>query len=283
MGRIACANVLSDLYAMGCVNCDNMLMLLSISRQMGEREGELVTVRMMQGFKDCAEEAGTGVTGGQSVKNPWVIIGGVATSVCTTAEFIDPFNAVVSDVLVLTKPLGTQVAVNAHQWLDNPDRWNKIKLVVSEDDVKRAYLRAMSSMSRLNRTAAQLMHKYNAHACTDVTGFGLLGHAQNLARHQKNEVTFVIHNLPIIAKMAAISRAANAFNLVGGTSAETSGGLLIALPREQAAAYCKEIQAIEGYQAWIIGIVEKGNRTAKIIDKPRIIEVPAKDTDGELW
>lgn len=159
---------------------------------------------------------------------------------------------------------------------------------MSEEDVKRAYLRAMSSMSRLNRTAAQLMHKYNAHACTDVTGFGLLGHAQNLARHQKNEVTFVIHNLPVIAKMAAISRAANAFNLVGGTSAETSGGLLIALPREQAAAYCKEIQAIEGYQAWIIGIVEKATvagaaRTARIIDKPRIIEVPAKDTDGELW
>lgn len=145
-------------------------------------------------------------------------------------------------------------------------------------------MRSMSSMSRLNRTAAQLMHKYNAHACTDVTGFGLLGHAQNLARHQKNEVTFVIHNLPIIAKMAAINRAcSNMFNLIGGTSAETSGGLLIALPREQAAAYCKEIQAVEGYQAWIIGIVEKGNRTARIIDKPRIIEVPAKDTDGELW
>jgi selenide,water dikinase len=41
------------------------------------------------------------------------------------------------------------------------------------------------------------MHKYNAHGATDVTGFGLLGHAQNLARHQKNEVSFVIHNLPV--------------------------------------------------------------------------------------
>ena len=51
------------------------------------------------------------------------------------------------------------------------------------------------------------MHKYNAHGATDVTGFGLLGHAQNLARVQKNEVGFVIHNLPIIAKMAAVSKA----------------------------------------------------------------------------
>lgn len=104
-------------------------MLLSMSRQMNSTEAELVTVRIMLGFKDCAEEAGCGVTGGQTVLNPWIIIGGVATSVCKTGEFIDPSNAVVSDVLVLTKPLGTQVAVNAHQWLENPDRWNKIKVI----------------------------------------------------------------------------------------------------------------------------------------------------------
>lgn len=57
----------------------------------------------------------------------------------------------------------------------------------------------------------------------------------------------------------------------------------MALPREQAAAFCKDIEKQEGYQSWIIGIVEKGNRTARIIDKPRVIEVPAKDRDGELW
>lgn len=63
-----------------------------------------------------------------------------------------PDNAVVGDVLVLTKPLGTQVAVNAYQWLEQTDRWNRIKLVVSEDDVRKAYQRAMFSMARLNRT-----------------------------------------------------------------------------------------------------------------------------------
>jgi hypothetical protein len=60
------------------------------------------------------------------------------------------------------------------------------------------------------------------------------------------------------------------------------GGLLICLPREQVAAYCKDFEKQEGYQAWIIGIVEKGNRTARIIDKPHVIEVPAKEKDGEL-
>lgn len=73
-----------------------------------------------------------------------------------------PDNAVVGDVLVLTKPLGTQVAVNAHQWLDQPDRWNRIKLVVSEEDVRKGYQRAMDSMARLNRTGIYIMF-YDAH------------------------------------------------------------------------------------------------------------------------
>lgn len=284
MGKIACSNVLSDLYAMGVTECDNMLMLLSVSTKMTEKERDVVIPLIMKGFKETAYEAGTTVTGGQTVVNPWCTIGGVATTVCQPNEFIIPDNAVVGDVLVLTKPLGTQVAVNAHQWVDQQDKWNRIKLIVSEEDVRKAYQRAMDSMARLNKTAAKLMHKYNAHGATDVTGFGLLGHAQTLARHQKNEVSFVIHNLPVIAKMASVAKACgNMFQLLQGHSAETSGGLLICLPREQAAAYCKDIEKVEGYQAWIIGIVEKGSRSARIIDKPRVIEVPAKEKEGELW
>uniref|UniRef100_A0AAZ3QIX5 selenide, water dikinase n=1 Tax=Oncorhynchus tshawytscha TaxID=74940 RepID=A0AAZ3QIX5_ONCTS len=223
MGRIACANVLSDLYAMGITECDNMLMLLSVSQKMSEQDRERVMPLMIRGFRDAAEEGGTSVTGGQTVVNPWIIIGGVASVVCQPNEFIMPDSAVPGDVLVLTKPLGTQVAVNAHQWLDQPERWNKIKLVVSKEEVEQAYQEAMFSMATLNRTAAGLMHRFQAHAATDVTGFGLLGHARNLATMQRAEVAFVIHNLPIIAKMAAISKAyGNIFNLLGGTSSETS-------------------------------------------------------------
>ncbi|KAF5903467.1 NF-kappa-B essential modulator isoform X1 [Clarias magur] len=281
MGRIACANVLSDLYAMGITECDNMLMLLSVSQKMSEKEREQATPLMMKGFRDAAEEGGTSVTGGQTVVNPWIIIGGVATVVCQPNDFIMPDGAVPGDVLVLTKPLGTQVAVNSHQWLNIPEKWNKIKLVISKEEVEHAYQEAMLNMATLNRTAAALMHKFNAHAATDITGFGIIGHARNLAKQQRNEVAFVIHNLPILAKMAAVSKAGgNLFGLLHGTSSETSGGLLICLPREQAARFCAEMKASrssslgDGQQAWIIGIVEKGSRCARIIDKPRIIEVP---------
>ena len=79
-------------------------------------------------------------------------------------------------------------------------------------------------VSLFDITAARLMSKYNSHGSTDVTGYGLLGHANNLAKIQKNEVGFVIHNLPVIAKMAAVSKACgNMFGLMQGTSAETSG------------------------------------------------------------
>lgn len=139
-GRIACANVLSDLYAMGITECDNMLMLLSVSQKMNEKvswdlsalifyhicfqffyvslicflsivflqiqdaecemvnflctvllfsqERDQVMPLMMKGFRDAAEEAGTSVTGGQTVINPWIIIGGVASVVCQPNDFI---------------------------------------------------------------------------------------------------------------------------------------------------------------------------------------------------
>lgn len=281
MGKIACANVVSDMYAMGVTECDNMLMLLGVSTKMTEKERDSVVPLLIKGFKDCAKEAGTIISGGQTVVNPWCTIGGVASTVCQPNELIVPDCAVAGDVLILTKPLGTQVAVHAYQWLDQPERWNRIKHVVSDDDIRRAYQQASESMARLNRTASRLMHKYNAHGATDVTGFGLLGHAQNLAKFQKNEVSFVIHNLPVIANMAAVANACgNIFPLVQGFSPETSGGLLVCVPRDAATAYCKDVEKEAGQPAWIVGIVEVGDRTARIIENPRILDVPTKEVLG---
>lgn len=285
MGKIACANVLSDVYAMGVTQIDNMLMILGVSTKMTEKERDVVIPLLMSGFRDAAQAAGTKITGGQTVMNPWCTIGGVASSICSDSEIIMPGNAAVGDVLVLTKPLGTTVATLAYQWFNaQGERWGRLRSVISEKDCRLAYSRAMSSMARLNQTAAILLHKYMAHGATDVTGFGLLGHAENLAKHQVGEVSFVIHNLPVIAKMALVAKSCgSSLRLHQGLSPETSGGLLICLPREKAAEYCKEIESLEGYQAWIIGIVEKGMRTARIIEKPRVIEVPAKEREGYLW
>lgn len=95
---------------------------------------------------------------------------------------------------------------------------------MSVDQVETAYNEAMLSMAHLSRNAAKLMHKYKAHACTDVTGFGILGHAENLLANQKNDVSFLINKLPILANMTAVYKACGInFKLLDGYSAETSG------------------------------------------------------------
>jgi len=275
-GRIACANVLSDLYAMGVVDCHNMLMLLAVSKEMTEVERDSVIPLMMQGFQDTAQEAGCLVTGGQTVLNPWVTIGGVASSVCGREDIIMPEGAKPGDVLLLTKALGTQVAVNAHQWLEEEgERWQKIvSKGSSAEEVKSGYRAATLSMARLNLTGARLMHKHKAGAATDVTGFGILGHAANLASNQKEAVDMVLHTLPVIKGMVGIAKTmGNMFQLLQGYSAETSGGLLMSISAEGAKAFADEILALEGQPAWVIGTVEAGSGKARIVDNPTIIEV----------
>jgi len=287
-GRIGCANVLSDMYAMGVVDCDNVLMILAASTQMTKEEQQVTTTLMIQGFNDAANEAKTKVTGGQTVLNPWPIIGGTAMSVCSNEFFILPEKAVAGDFIVLTKPLGTQVAVNLYQWLyeiardsnKNEKHWNKVKAKISAEQIELAYQTAMTSMSRLNRTGAMLMHKYNAHGATDVTGFGILGHGKNLAKNQKQSVNFILHSLPIIDRMLDIDlHLENMFSLRKGNSAETSGGLFICLPSESAAKeFCKEIEQLDEHPAWIIGNVvardiSSASNECFITENPTIIPV----------
>lgn len=276
-GKIACANVLSDLYATGVSECDNMLMLLGISQKMTQRQKDVITPMIIQGFIDLCEEAGSTCNGGQTVINPWFIIGGVASSVCRQSDFINPNQAVTGDVIVLTKALGTQIAVNAHEWLDKPNWWEKIKDVVTREQVYEAYEASMYSMARLNRTGAKLMMKYNAHGATDVTGFGILGHASNLAAIQREAVSFHFHSLPIFEHMDRVaSRVAEKgldFKLRAGYSAETSGGLLVCLPPDVAVQFCKEIEEIDGFPAWIIGDVVEGDRTAMLNPDIKVVDV----------
>eukprot|EP00823_Brevimastigomonas_motovehiculus_P007408 TRINITY_DN6447_c0_g1_i1.p1 TRINITY_DN6447_c0_g1~~TRINITY_DN6447_c0_g1_i1.p1 ORF type:complete len:308 (+),score=52.36 TRINITY_DN6447_c0_g1_i1:260-1183(+) len=274
-GRIAACNVLSDMYAMGVVDIDNVLMILAASRDMQPKDCEIVTKEMIRGFSDLCDEADTSVTGGQTIYNPWPIIGGVAQSICKKEDFIMPNKAVAGDVIVLTKWLGTQIAVNIKQWMGNKERWTSFldSKLLSVDDANRAFQLATLSMARLNRVACQLMHKHGAHAATDVTGFGLLGHARNLASNQKTDVSFVIHTLPIIRGMKAVDEQFKSFKLMKGLSAETSGGLFVCLPKKEAEAFVKEIEEIEGFPAWIIGDVVSGDRQASLAEKLEVIEI----------
>lgn len=249
-GRIGAANVLSDLYAEGVGDCDFMLMLLAACRDMAEDDRSVCTREMVRGFNDACLEAGTTVTGGQTVLNPWPVIGGVATTICSEGEYVKSNGAMVGDVVVLTKPLGTQVAVNVHEWrVRQTPKWAELtkRSVVSEEEAENMMHDAVCSMSRLNKDGGSLMVKHHAHAGTDVTGFGILGHAQNLMDNQAAEVGMEIHTLPCIANTVKVEQSGVLdFRLVKGYSAETSGGLMICMPEEDAVAYCRELEGLDG-------------------------------------
>ena len=125
-GRIGACNVLSDLYAMGVTNVDTVLMILAASLDMTSSERDIVTTQLIKGFNDTCAEADTNVTGGQTVLNPWPIIGGTACALCTEEQIIRPVAGRPGDVLVLTKPLGTQVAVNCQEWSRDEGRCHRI-------------------------------------------------------------------------------------------------------------------------------------------------------------
>jgi selenide,water dikinase len=180
-GRIGACNVLSDLYAMGVTNVDTVLMILAASLDMTSDERDIVTTQLIKGFNDTCAEADTNVTGGQTVLNPWPIIGGTACALCTEDEIIRPTGAAPGDVLVLTKPLGTQVAVNCQEWSHMVDKVSRITDVISckktapaiplplflpyhlfaVDVAQQAFAKACESMGRLNRIGAEMMHKVN--------------------------------------------------------------------------------------------------------------------------
>lgn len=132
---------------------------------------------------------------------------------------------------------------------------------------------AMESMGTLNTNAATLMRKYGSHGATDVTGFGILGHADNLAAAQKNQVDLVIERLPVLAGMSKVIEGMPDFKLTQGYSAETSGGIMTMLEPAKAKDFVAELEQEYGQKSWIIGKVVNGSQKAMIREDVDVIEV----------
>lgn len=183
-------------------------------------------------------------------------------------DFIEPYFGEIGDCLILTKPIGTQIAVNIHEWrLENDRKYSLLKKrnIINDGQELLAFNIAKASMIRLNKTAAHLMHKYQAKGATDITGFGLLGHISNLSQHQKlkrGTFEFYVHTLPVINAMTNVSDFLAQNNIINfelreGKSAETSGGLLVILRAEFADDFIREIEEIDGWPAWNIGCIRE--------------------------
>jgi len=275
-GRIGAANVLSDLYSCGVTEIMSVLMILSASSQMTKEQQLIVTRLMMQGFADTVREAGSKVAGGQSVINEFPMIGGAAFGISRSESPYVPKNAKPGDVLILTKPLGSQILVNVNQYyMNKDDKWKTLateRKLITEDQIEEIYQQGIHYMCQLNKTAATLMLKYGATSSTDVTGFGILGHAQNLAECQTESVDYIIEKLPCYPVLHKLDKIVRNFKFKEGYAAETSGGLLISMPPENVDAFIKEMNQA-GCSAWQMGRVIKGTRKAKLVENIQAEEI----------
>jgi len=247
---------------------------LGVSTEMTETQREIVTKQLMQGFNSKAIEANTKVTGGQSVMNPWPMIGGTAISVSPKSQVIMPNNSQIGDLIILTKPIGNQAIVNAAQWLiESTDQWKKLKTFITEEDLWDSYVEIENSMSKLNKKGAELMLKYNAHACTDVTGFGIKGHAVNLVQAQKaKNLKYVLNMIPTFKNVVRINDEVKNFKVREGFSPETSGGLMLTIGRENGKKFVQEMHE-NNETAWIIGeVLESDFNKVEFGDKIEFIE-----------
>lgn len=275
-GRIGAANVISDLYSVGIQEIRNILMIIAASSQMNKQEQYITTKLMMQGFAETIALAESKVTGGQSVINEFPMIGGAAIGLSREETPYVPRNAKPGDVLVLTKPLGSQILVNVNQYYMNKDsKWKTLseeKGLIKPNQIEELYDQGVEWMSRINRNASLLMREYGATSSTDITGFGVLGHSQNLADIQFKEVDYVIETLPTYPILHSLDKIVRDFRFKQGLAAETSGGLMISLPSDNVDSFILEMKQF-GEDAWVIGRIEKGTRKARLSSQLRIEEV----------
>lgn len=236
-GAIAAANSLSDVFAMG----GRPLTALALCCFPKELDAE-VAREILAGGTAKAEEAGAQVIGGHTVRNPELLYGLSVTGVVHPGRILRNVGVRPGDALVLTKPLGTGLIINGRR-----------KGLGSDADLDAA----LDSMSRLNRVAAEAALAVDAHAATDVTGFGLVGHALKMALGSKVGLVFDAAALPLLGGAAALARqgvttgstkpnraaGAGHVRFAGGGSPEldqivhdpqTSGGLLVAVAAERA-------------------------------------------------
>jgi selenide,water dikinase len=238
-GRIAAANALSDVYAMGGMP----LTALNLVAFPLERLGGEILRRILEGGLAVTEEAGCTIVGGHSIDDPEPKYGLAVTGTVDPAAMLTNAGARAGDVLVLTKPLGVGAVTTAH------------KRGAADPEQLEA---AVAAMVELNAHASAQARAAGAHAATDVTGFGLLGHLHGLGRESGLAAEISGHEVPaldgvleLLADGVGVSGGARnnrayaeSFATFAPALSEahrrlvcdpaTSGGLLVSLPAERA-------------------------------------------------
>jgi selenide,water dikinase len=262
-GRIAGSNVTSDIYALAVTNIVSVLSIMGFPEDMPEE----LAVGMLKGFGDFCREMGAPVVGGHTIRNPWPIIGGAATAVGDPEKIVYTRGAKPGDPLFLTKPLGIAPAMAAYR-LRKEEEGKELLNAVPDELVEAAITEAIDLMTGSNKPVAEAMQRVPVHAATDVTGFGLTGHAGNMATLGKVDIVIdqlaVIRGTPVLAKLFG-------YPLLTGEAKETAGGMLIAVAKEDADDLIDELDKRK-VRRFEVGHVVKGNGNVQVLKNAKVIE-----------
>ena len=258
-GQIAAANSLSDIYAMG----GTPRLALAVVGFPEDKLEEEVLHEIMRGGTEKMNEAKVSILGGHSVKDPEVKFGYCVTGWVNPASMYTNGAARPGDALLLTKPLGTGIATTAIKY---------------EKASPQVVNQAIEWMLKLNSGAVDRMKEFDVRSVTDITGYGLLGHAGEMARASGATVRLKVEQLPILDGVEELARQGmlpaaietNRDHVGAAVSWEgvpifrqqvlldpqTSGGLLISLPEENADGLARQLES-EGFLGQRVGDVMK--------------------------
>ena len=258
-GQIAVANALSDVYAMGGRPLTAMNVVCFPAKSLDIS----VLQNILRGGIDKMREAGVILVGGHSIDDAELKYGLSVTGTVHPERLVTSAGAKVGDKLILTKPLGTGIISTA------------VKSGVAN---KKLAKKVAECMATLNKKASELMQEVEAHACTDITGFGLLGHAIQLAESSRIGIEFHLASIPYFPEVIDFARQgllpgglhrnkdfySNRVKFISEISgymqdvlydAQTSGGLLICLSPEKAELLLDKLQQAGVEDATLIGEV----------------------------
>ncbi len=247
-GQIAAANALSDVYAMG----GKPLTALNLVMFPTKKLEPSVLREILRGGCDKVSEAGASIAGGHSVDDNEPKYGLAVTGVVHPDRILTNCGAKTGDALILTKPLGTGVLFNACRSKKLP--WRDLEVILPE-------------VASLNKKAIEIALNFDVHACTDITGFGIVGHALEMAKGSGVQINLFYEKLPLYPNALHMYRrgettgsnkanrklAEGLFKKIRELSSEeeellfdpqTSGGLLISVPSAEAGQLLTELKKV---------------------------------------
>jgi len=283
-GQIAAANALSDIYAMGA----RPVLALALAAFPTAALPAEVLEQILRGGADKVAEAGAVIGGGHSIDHDIPLYGLSVTGLASEAKITRNAGARTGDALVLTKPLGIGVTVSAGR-ADAIAKEGVTSIFHRQLVPESAMEEAFAVMAALNRPAAEAMQGFTVHAATDITGYGLLGHAYEMMDASGTTGEFSVSRIPFLSEarrlaargVAPDGSRVNVRNLspraereAGVTDddflllcdAQTSGGLLVALPESEAERYVAECRKRGATSAAVVGrVLPKGEKRLRVV------------------